>query len=485
MTPDKSLPRDFVLLVNAKNEKGYGLILDVAALQPQIPFVCIASQSETEEASEAVRVRALTNVHIISRTDDMDSLYRAAKVVAVPSYRFVESFSRVCIEGHRFGKPVIGSDVGNVPYLLQKSGIVLAEDASAWATELGRLYADDAHYAAVSAAARENSVTYSYANQRKAILSVVRHAQDPILVGVGSGIGNMIHVAPMIRRLAEHFGRPIDLLVAEDHSDSLFLLHNPAYVNAVYSLRQYALGRHYSTVFLTHSFGQARLPFRAKRVIWSRDWALFHPDHPLHEALFNLEAAKQLLGVDYTEEDGRKSYIGEITYRWPKGDLVGFHGGSKDGFWVSKRWSYYSELAARLRNEGYRVASFGTPGEYVEGTEDMTGGTIEEMAKRMLSCSYFVGNDSGVMHLANALGIPLIAIFGPTNPRTRGPLRQTSRALGLVKDCAPCECKNPAVFLSGQCRCIGEIPLEEVCNAFNNLVETQHATPTSVTRQLA
>lgn len=470
MTIDAQLPAEFVLLVNAKVEKGFDLILEVAGRRPEISFVCIASQSEAREAVDAVKQRGLGNVHIIPRTDDMDRLYRAAKVVAVPSYRFVESFSRVVIEAHRFGKPVIGSDVGNVPYLLEKSGTVLPEDAAAWADELSRLYTNHAYYASMSSAARENSRVYSYANQREAILSVVRHAHAPVLVGIGSGIGNMIHVSPMIRRLAAHFGRPVDLLVAEDHSDSLFLLQNSAYVNAVYSLRQYAIDRTYDIAFLTHCFGQARLPLRAKRVIWSRDWNSFHPDHPLHEALFNLEAAKQLLGVDYSTEDGAKSYVAEIEYRWPAGNLVGMHGGSKDGFWVSKRWPGHSALAAELKARGYRVASFGTPSEYVEGTEDMTGGTIQQMTERMLACSYFVSNDSGVMNLANALGIPLIAVFGPTNFRTRGPLRATSRSVSLVKECSPCECKNAAFFLSGQCRCIGDIAVTEVLTAFDRLL---------------
>lgn len=470
MSVDAPLPADFVLLVNAKVEKGYGLILEVAGRRPEIPFVCIASQSDTKEAVDAVKQLGLDNVHIIPRTDDMDRLYRAAKVVAVPSYQFVESFSRVVIEAHRFGKPVIGSDVGNVPYLLERSGIVLAEDSAAWADELRRLYSNDAYYVAMRAAAFENSRVYSYANQREAILSVVRHARAPVLVGIGSGIGNMIHVSPMIRRLAEHYGRPVDLLVAEDHSDSLFLLQNPAYVNAVYSLRQYAIDRSYDIAFMTHCFGQARVPLRAKRVIWSRDWSSFHPDHPLHEALFNLEAAKQLLGVDYATDDGAKSYVADIEYRWPAGNLVGMHGGSKDGFWVSKRWPGHSAIAAELKARGYRVASFGTPGEYVEGTEDMTGGTIQQMTERMLACSYFVSNDSGVMNLANALGIPLIAVFGPTNFRTRGPLRATSRSVSLVKECSPCECKNATFFLSGQCRCIGEIAVSEVLTAFDRLV---------------
>jgi ADP-heptose:LPS heptosyltransferase len=478
MKPDPELPADYVLLVNSKIDKGYGLIMDVAALRPEINFVCISSQSNGGEARTAAAERNLSNIHVLPRTDDMDRLYRHAKVVAVPSYIFIETFSRVCIEAHRYGKPVLGSTSGNVPYLLEKSGFVLPEDAQEWASLLDRLYGEPEVYAAAVEAALENSRRYSYASQRESILSVARQAESPMLIAIGSGIGNMIHVAPMIRRIAEHLGHSVDLLVAEDHSDSLFLLQNSQYVNAVYSLRQYALARRYDTIFVTHCFGAARLPLKAKRVIWTRDWDDFKPDHRFHEARFNLEAARELLGVPYEESDILGYYIGDLDYSWPAGKLVGFHGGSKDGFWVSKRWPYYSALAARLQKKGYRVASFGTEGEYVEGTENMTGGSIQEMAEKMRACSYFVSNDSGVMNIANALGIPLIAIFGPTNVRTRGPLRPTSQGVSLMKDCSPCECKDTAVFLSAQCRCIGEVPLDEVTQVFDALATRMTAETT-------
>ena len=471
MNTGVSLPPDFVLLVNAREDKGYDLILEVAVAHPKINFVAIASQTTPDVAIKAAAQRGAWNVTILERTDKMEELYRAAKVVVVPSYKFIETFSRVCIEAHRFGKPVIGSDVGNVPNLLMQSGIVLPESVEAWTAELGRLYEDNQYYAMRSEAALENSHRYAYARQKKAIIGIVEATKASFLLGIGSGIGNMTHVSPLIRRLSEHLGQKIDLVVAEDHSESLFLLHNSKWVNSVYSLRNTVLGRRYDTVFVTHCFGPTRVPFNARRVIWTRDWDDFHAGHELHEAKFNLEAAKQLLGMNYAEADVRNYYVGEIDYSWPNGKLVGFHGGSKSGVWMSKRWPYYSELAAKLVASGFRVASFGMEEEYVPGTEDMTGGSISEMARSMQQCSYFIGNDSGVMHIANALGIPTIALFAPTNPLTRAPLRTSSRVLALDKSCAPCECKDPLTFKSSNCRCIGEIPIAAVEETFFQMVK--------------
>jgi len=461
----------FVLLVNAKPEKGFDLLVEVAASLPRIPFVAIASQSDAEEAHELVRRFSASNVRIIEKTTDMASLYRDARVVAVPSYRFVETFSRVCIEAQRYGKPVIGSDVGNVPYLLSASGVVLPESVTRWSQEIARLYADPDYYAERCRLALENSARYSQAAQRKDILRIVQTQSDAVLVCIGSGIGNMLHTAPMIRNLARTLGRRVDLLVAEDHSTSLFLLQNDEVVNTVFSLRNFALRRRYDTIFVTHSFGTASLPFHARRVVFSRDWDSFHPGHALHEALFNLEAAKVLLGIPYDPADvARDYYLGNYTYKRPNTRLVGFHGGSKDGFWVSKRWPHFAALADRLRTEGYSVASFGTPAEHVEGTLDHTGGTIEEMVQAMLKCDLFISNDSGVMNIANALGIPVIGIFGPTNWETRGPLSALGRSVSLTADCSPCESLNAKHFLSGGCTCIGQLDPERVWAAVQALI---------------
>jgi ADP-heptose:LPS heptosyltransferase len=155
-------------------------------------------------------------------------------------------------------------------------------------------------------------------------------------------------------------------------------------------------------------------------------------------------------------------FVGELEYDYPPETLIGLHAGSKAGSWLSKRWPYFAELAARLQRRGFRVASFGTEDEYVEGTENQTGGSIEEMCRRMLACTHFVSNDSGLMNIANAIGIPVLAIFGPTNVDTRLPLKATTTAISLQKSCAPCEVKDPRYFSEGRCSCIAELSVERV-----------------------
>ncbi|MFH5925794.1 glycosyltransferase [Roseomonas xinghualingensis] len=457
--------RDFVLLANAKGEKGFDLLVAVAQLCPDILFVAVSSQSDKAEAEAAVAAAGIANVVILPRTDRIDLLYHRSKIVAVPSYRFVETFSRVCIEAQRYGKPVLGSDRGNVPYLLRQSGVALPEDSQAWAAELRRIYDEPTYYADLMARATENSSRYSYDRQRRAVHGIVSGLGDQILVGIGSGIGNMLHAGPMVRNIAKRSGRKVDIVVAEDHQNSLFLLQNSNYVNTVFSLRQTVLRKKYDQAFITHSFGSARVPFQARRLTYSRDWMSFEPGGPFHETVFNLEAAKALLNIDYDDADITEYFIADYVYqRPPGGRRIGIHGGSKEGFWMSKRWPGYAQLSQSLQRRGFEVASFGIEEEYVEGTLDMTGGTIAEMIGKMMECSYFISNDSGVMNIANALAIPLTALFGPTNPATRGPLRSSSSWLGLTKDCAPCEImpNSHKTFLAGECRCIAELSYDRV-----------------------
>jgi len=456
-----ALPSNYVLLTNAKADKGYDLILKVAALLPDVPFLVLASQSPLEEAAHARDNAGVANVTLLPRVADMDAIYRGAAIVTVPSYRFLESFSRVCIEAQRYAKPVIGSDRGNVPYLLEQSGIVLPEDPRAWAAEIKKLLADKAYYAERQAKARENSKRYSFAAQGDALDGLIGAGDSRFLIATGSGLGNMLHITPMIANISKRLGTRVDVVVAEDHARSLFLMHNPAYVNAVYTLKQAVLRRLYDTVFVTHSFGAARVAFNSNRVVWARDWESFRANG-LHETLYNLEAAKQMLGIPYDEADLHHYFCGNLTYKTPSEPLVGLHAGSKTGMWLAKRWPYFPELAQRLRRRGIRVASFGLAEEYVEGTENRTGGSIEQMCTSMLDCSHFVSNDSGLMNIANALGIPMLALFAPTNVKTRLPLAPTSDAVVLEKDCAPCELKDPEAFQRGQCACMADIDVSLV-----------------------
>ncbi|HDD44130.1 MAG: lipopolysaccharide heptosyltransferase II, partial [Promethearchaeia archaeon] len=91
---------------------------------------------------------------------------------------------------------------------------------------------------------------------------------------------------------------------------------------------------------------------------------------------------------------------------------------------------------------------------------------LTEVAGILSLAKAFISNDSGLMHLAAALKIPQIAIFGSTDPKKTGPLNP--KAIVLKKDlpCSPCfkrTCKY------GHYKCLRNITVNEVLKALQNL----------------
>jgi heptosyltransferase I len=100
--------------------------------------------------------------------------------------------------------------------------------------------------------------------------------------------------------------------------------------------------------------------------------------------------------------------------------------------WGAKRWpaERYGEVARRLAENGIRSLINYGPGEedLVDETVAASGGaarptqsSLTELIALTRRARLFIGGDTGPMHLAAALGIPVVAIFGPTDPARNGP----------------------------------------------------------------
>ena len=81
----------------------------------------------------------------------------------------------------------------------------------------------------------------------------------------------------------------------------------------------------------------------------------------------------------------------------------------------AKNWPYFDELIARV-GDSCRLLTKGNL-------------TLTEVSQRLRYCRAYVGNDSGITHLAAYLGVPTIALFGPTNPRMWGPIGRRTRII--------------------------------------------------------
>jgi heptosyltransferase-2 len=93
--------------------------------------------------------------------------------------------------------------------------------------------------------------------------------------------------------------------------------------------------------------------------------------------------------------------------------------------------------------------------------------TLEEFIERAAACRLFLTNDSGAMHIASALGVPTVAVFGPTNPAATGPAGPLARIVRTPVDCAPCLLRECPI----DHRCMTRVSDEAVSNAALDLIQ--------------
>ncbi len=98
--------------------------------------------------------------------------------------------------------------------------------------------------------------------------------------------------------------------------------------------------------------------------------------------------------------------------------------------------------------------------------------SIREAASLTKNCSLYISNDAGPMHMAAAVGVPTIAIFGPTNPVWVKPWGVKHRVIRLELPCSPCFRYSPKpmrCIANLDYACIKNIGVEQVFNAFIDL----------------
>ncbi len=179
-----------------------------------------------------------------------------------------------------------------------------------------------------------------------------------------------------------------------------------------------------------------------------------------------------------------------------KGPLIGINPGATYG--SAKRWlpERFADLIIKIINElNGRVIIFGGPSE-VEIADEiiteinkmkiklkiekygsrilvMSGKTnLRELAALISECDVFVTNDSGPMHMASALLVPIVAIFGSTNKTTTGPFGEGHTIITKDLPCAPCmkrECPE------GHLNCMTDITTDEVFDAVKKTLPVNKA----------
>ncbi len=228
-------------------------------------------------------------------------------------------------------------------------------------------------------------------------------------------------------------------------------------------------------LLLQNAFDAAWLAWRARipeRIAYARDGRsllLTKPvpvpkpgEIPAHEKFYYLELLRRVGWIKSLPEANFISLtVPEERCRNAENFLC--HAGMRSGvlriaigagasYGSAKCWppTRFAELANRLQSQtDADVVLFGPAAESAVSNAitaemckppiDLTGKTaIAELPALLSQCHLFIGNDSGAMHVAAAVGLPVVAVFGPTDPHGTAPVTPRCNIVQEKPYCSPC-----------------------------------------------
>ena len=147
----------------------------------------------------------------------------------------------------------------------------------------------------------------------------------------------------------------------------------------------------------------------------------------------------------------------------------------------AKRWlpDRFAEVAATVSNNASNAKwiLFGTKDDLASGETIATAlgdkclnrigqTSLEDLISELRDCRALLTNDTGTMHLAALLGVPVVAIFGSTEPQLTGPLGDVQVIVRHHVECSPCFLRECPIDF----RCMKEITTQEVANAMISIL---------------
>lgn len=215
-----------------------------------------------------------------------------------------------------------------------------------------------------------------------------------------------------------------------------------------------------------------------------------------HEVELNLDLLR-VLGLKvrkvkpffWTEEEDRE-FAREYLEEWGFGNetIIGFHPGTNPDM-VFKRWhpDRFARVIRRAVTElGASVLVFGSRDEreLAEGIlNEAAGGmrrkhkgpgaalnlcgelSLRRSAALIARCRTFVSNDSGLMHVAAAMGVPVVGVFGPTDHRRTSPYGKEHVLVRSGEECSPCYVRSGSMVNCAHHGCLENVSADMVWDA--------------------
>jgi heptosyltransferase II len=193
------------------------------------------------------------------------------------------------------------------------------------------------------------------------------------------------------------------------------------------------------------------------------------PGPPEHHSLRFLRIARECGAETSNIEVPNPKQTSNIKHQ----TLIGLCPGAEYG--PAKRWlpERFEEAAAKITAQSSaQWILFGTKkdaaigeqiaaaiGEHCMNRIGQT--TLDQLIDELRECSLLLTNDTGTMHLATLLGVPVVAVFGSTEPRLTGPLGNGHTVLRHHVECSPCFLRECPIDF----RCMKAVSADEVADA--------------------
>jgi heptosyltransferase-2 len=328
-----------------------------------------------------------------------------------------------------------------------------------------------------------------------------------ILIIGPAWIGDMVMAQPLfmllkaqdkecvIDVLAPDWSRPLLARMPEVHqSISLSIQHKQLGLYKRYQMAKSLYKEHYQqAIVLPNSFKSALIPYLARipmRTGWLGEFRygllndlryLNKDKYPLMiERFLALGLKKEgVLTKPYLEpklqvdQKTVQKALAKFELVMGKKAILALCPGAEFG--PAKRWpeTHYAKVAEEFLRRGWQVWLFGSAKDQVNTQKimqltknqcvDLAGKTNLAEAIDLLSVvDKVVSNDSGLMHIANALGRPTVVIYGSSSPSFTPPLNKDAQILKLDLACSPCF-KRICPF--GHLKCLNDLPAERVIEA--------------------
>jgi len=206
----------------------------------------------------------------------------------------------------------------------------------------------------------------------------------------------------------------------------------------------------------------------------------------LHAVELEKTVYRERLGQSSTQEARPRLLLGLESTQQEKNLVMlnpGFHGLDGVGYRTYRGWpmAQWCELATMLQQDGFSVLVNGTSREQrilqplldIDGVRSIIGCPIEQLARHLQQVSCLLTVDTGTMHLAAALGTPVLAMFGPTNPGRTGPYTRDPASSVLVSgiSCQPCA-GTPALKSCPVNRCMLQLTPRSVLDRLHRIQDS-------------